>query len=213
MNRQNHTHPSLSTGTSPVTRRGISAKAEEPPADSAGGFVSFARTLLFTTGITAVAGLLALTAAVAVVSLAPDPTAVARLAAYAALAVTALVGGIVAGRRAPDRPVLGALGAGAVFALLLTLLAIPVGHFVPAPDTLAVPDSLPTAGTAVSVAQAACMRLGVIVLHPIAAYLTRARHEEGETHAHHAGGHSRGRRSGEGRHGTHAASGHRETRR
>ncbi len=183
MNR--HHHPASPTHHPARANRphAIPMAAEEPPADSAGGFVAFLRTLPLTTALTTAIGLALLTAAAAVAVMTPDPTAVARPAAYVALSATSLLGGMIAGRRTPDHPVLGALGAGVVFSLLTLLLAIPVGHLIPAPESLSsLSDSVtrPTVGMAVSTAEAAIIRLGVAVLHPVAAYLTRRRTDDSD---------------------------------
>ena len=149
-------------------------RAEGPPAsfeeNATGGFSHLLRTLPLSVGLTAVLGLGCLTAAALVAHRSPDPTSVARPLALAALAVTSLVGGIIAGRRYREATVMSGLMAGGVLTVLLLLVSL---------ITVSEGDLASPVLTWLS-------RLGIVLLHVLGGRLARPRTP---APAHTAGGH------------------------
>ncbi len=100
---------------------------EEPSDRQAGGFSSILRSYPLVLGITALTALLLVTAAALAVYRTTDPTAWITPASAAVLAVSALVGGILAGRLNRSSPVSASLVCGGLTAALLILLSLCLG--------------------------------------------------------------------------------------
>ncbi len=154
-----HSAPARAALPASHNRPQASAGGMEPPDEIAGGFSRILRTLPLTLAITALMGLLLVTITAAIAWNAPGPTALARPLSLVSLAVTALGGGIVAGRRNREQAVLGGMLSGVLFALVLILLSWAAGD---------------TAGQLPSV-MIWPVRLGTVVLHAMGAFLTRPR--------------------------------------
>ncbi len=139
----------------------------EEPSETAGGFSRLARPLPLILGLTLAVGAALTLAATAIAYQSPDPSATLTPLAYGALGLTALLGGVVAGRVLRERAVLGGLVSGVAFALLLTVLSW----------------LLPRAAD--GAAAAWLSRAGVVVLHLLGACVARPR----ATTPGHAAGH------------------------
>jgi len=100
---------------------------EEPSDTQAGGFSSILRSYPPVLGITALTALLLVTAAALGVYRSPDPTAWATPVSASVLAVSALVGGIMAGILNRSSPVSASLVCGGLTAAMLILLSLCFG--------------------------------------------------------------------------------------
>ncbi len=97
---------------------------EQPSARPAGGFlVSLGRTV-GTVALTLPLALGLTLAATAAAAAMGDPTAWAAPLGYAALGLSALVGGILAARRQPEAPLAAGLSAGLLWAAILAAVAL-----------------------------------------------------------------------------------------
>lgn len=124
-------HPSVGKHPDRPSHTAISARglghAEEPSDDIEGGFSRILRRLLLPLAVTAVAGLIFVTALTVAAFNSPDPTALVTPLSAAALALASLVGGITAGKCHGERAVAGSLISGCLLAALLCLLALLIG--------------------------------------------------------------------------------------
>ena len=154
MNTHSH-HPSQKTvGRHPDRPAHNRVRPSEEPSDTkAGGFSSVLRGYPLALGITALTALLLITVAALILHNSPDPTAWVTPAAAAVLSVSALVGGIIAGKMNRDRPVSASLICGGLTAALLILLSLVLGGKA---DLLSW-----------------CVRIGVLPLHLLGGILTR----------------------------------------
>lgn len=120
----------LSVGNHPDRRShptraiGRMGHVEEPSDTQAGGFSSILRGYPLTAAAFALSVLLFVTVAAFAVYQSPDPTPLIRPVAATILAVSALIGGIVAGKRNPSCPVFAGLVCGGLTATLLILLSL-----------------------------------------------------------------------------------------
>lgn len=179
MNRHMHHQPPLSGGHSSSSRSAptgshashrVSTRGpQKPPPDTEGGFSGLFSPLPLTMLLTLGVGLVSLTLAAGLAYATPDPTRYMTPCAYGALALTSLVGGILAGVRGRPGSVLAGLVSGGLWALLLTIVAAVLPS--PAPISPVMPW---------------LARLFVIALHLLGAWLTRPRPK---APAHTAGGH------------------------
>ncbi len=103
-------------------------QTEEPSDHAAGGFSSILRRLPIVLGITVLSGLLLITVLCLIALRSPDPTALIRPGAAAALMLATLCGGIAAGKLNPATPLYAGLLCGAVSAVLLILSALFTGQ-------------------------------------------------------------------------------------
>ena len=117
-------HPDRSAHT-PI--RGRARPSEEPSDVQAGGFSSILRRYPATLGITLFTGAILLTVACLAVHNSPDPTAWIPYGASAALLLTALCGGITAGKLNPSSTVWAGGLCGCLSAALLTLAGLILG--------------------------------------------------------------------------------------
>ncbi len=101
--------------------------SEEPSDTQAGGFSSILRGYPIVLGITALTALLLVTVAALILYNSPDPTALIFPVSAAALAVSALIGGIAAGKLNPSCSVSASLVCGGLTAALLILLSLCFG--------------------------------------------------------------------------------------
>ncbi|MBP3667675.1 MAG: TIGR04086 family membrane protein [Clostridia bacterium] len=128
MNTHSQHTPHTSVGRRPDRPAHLRPRQnEEPPDAQAGGFSSILRAYPITLGITALSALLLVTASALAVYQCPDPTAWISPASAAALGISALVGGLVAGKLNPSRPVAAGLVCGGLTAALLILLSLCFG--------------------------------------------------------------------------------------
>jgi putative membrane protein (TIGR04086 family) len=109
-------HPTLSVGRS--------GHVEEPSDTQAGGFSSIMKGYSLVFAAFALSVLLFITVAAFAAYQSPDPTPLIRPVAAAILAVSALIGGIVAGKRNPACPVVAGLICGGLTTALLILLSL-----------------------------------------------------------------------------------------
>lgn len=185
MNRR-PAHPSHPSARSTPTRGGRSTHTalparrtqgttREPSAEEAGGFSHLLRKLPLTLGMTALLGAGLLTAAAALALWSNDPTALSTPLSLAALALTALGGGVAAGRRCPTSPVAASLAAGLSWALILTLLSLWVGQGSPADGIPTGDSAAPLGGMAVALPW--LIRAAVVALHCLGGRLSRPRRE------------------------------------
>ena len=125
MNTHSH-HPSQN----PVGRhpdrpvRNRVRPSEEPSDTQAGGFSSILRSYPVVLGVTALTALLLVTVAALVLYNSPDPTALISPVSAALLAVSALIGGMVAGKLNRNGPVAASLVCGGLTAALLVLISL-----------------------------------------------------------------------------------------
>ena len=128
MNTHSH-HPSQNpVGRHPDRPARTRVRPSEEPSDTqAGGFSSILRSYPLVLGITALSALLLVTAAALVLYNSPDPTALIFPVSAAVLAVSALVGGIVAGKLNRGGSVAASLVCGGLTAALLILLSLCFG--------------------------------------------------------------------------------------
>ncbi len=164
-------HPAL-TGRDPKRTDGHRDKPSPAfdPHDSndADGFSRVLRSLPLSVVVTVLAGL-ALSAVGAAIALrAPDPVALIGPLSWGVVGLASLFGGILSGRRAPASPVGAALLCGAVTVVLLTVAGLCAGGGIGSPS-------------------AWLLRLTVLPLHLIGAYLTRPR-ERAPSHGDHTAG-------------------------
>ena len=119
-------HPSQTTvGRHPDRPARTRVRPSEEPSDTqAGGFSSILRSYPLVLGITALTALLLVTVAALVLCNSPDPTALISPVSAALLAVSALVGGIAAGKMNKDCPVAASLVCGGLTAALLILISL-----------------------------------------------------------------------------------------
>jgi putative membrane protein (TIGR04086 family) len=101
--------------------------SEEPSDTQAGGFSSILRGYPIVLGSTALTALLLVTVAALILYNSPDPTALISPVSAASLAVSALIGGIAAGKLNPSCPVAASLVCGGLTAALLILLSLCFG--------------------------------------------------------------------------------------
>ncbi len=154
MNTHSQRTPRTSVGRRPDRPAHLRPRQnEEPPDAQAGGFSSILRTYPITLGITALSALLLVTAAAFAVYKTPDPTALIPPVSAVVTGITALVGGIMAGKLNPSCPVAASLVCGGITAALLILLPLCFGG-----DR----DLLSTV-----------TRIGVLPLHLLGGILTR----------------------------------------
>jgi putative membrane protein (TIGR04086 family) len=98
--------------------------SEEPSDTQAGGFSSILRSYPLVLGITALTALLLVTVVALALCNSPDPTALISPVSAALLAVSALIGGIAAGKMNKDCPVAASLVCGGLTAALLILISL-----------------------------------------------------------------------------------------
>ncbi len=177
-------HPSVARATeSDRSARATAAhrrpRVDEPsddqsPGDVAGGFSRLLATLPLSLGLTVATTLTLSVVAAAVAYRSADPSALLTPLAWGTLGLSSVVGGILAARRNLARPVLAGLLGGVALALLLWVLSWLTGG-----------EGDPTAPLADWL-----VRLGVVVIHTAAAYLSRPRPRAPEhaAHAVHAAG-------------------------
>lgn len=132
MNTHSNSHPAHrnhheSVGKHPDRLASKARQTEEPSDEYAGGFSSILRRMPIALGVTALSGLLAVTALCLAAFLSSDPTALLRPCTAAALVVASLCGGITAGKLNPSTPVTAGLLCGTATALLLTAAALLTG--------------------------------------------------------------------------------------
>ena len=125
MNTHSH-HPSQNpVGRHPDRPARTRVRPSEEPSDTqAGGFSSILRSYPLVWGITALTALLLVTAAALVLYNSPDPTALISPVSAALLAVSALIGGMVAGKLNRNGPVTASLVCGGLTAVLLILISL-----------------------------------------------------------------------------------------
>ena len=133
MNTHSNPHPThspqhKSVGRHPDRPSSPARQTVEPSDQAAGGFSSMLRRLPIVLGVTALSGLLLVTALCLVAFLSSDPTALLRPCTAAALIVATLCGGITAGKLNPDAPLSAGLLCGTVTAGLLILAALVAGQ-------------------------------------------------------------------------------------
>ncbi len=103
-------------------------QTEEPSDEIAGGFSSILRRMPIVLGVTVLSGLLLTTALCLIAFSSPDPTALIRPCATVALMLSALCGGITAGKLNPAAPLAAGLLCGTLTAGLLVLTALLTGQ-------------------------------------------------------------------------------------
>ncbi len=140
----------------PAGRRG---QAEEPSDRPAGGFSRILRGLLVPMAVTAVSGVVCITALTAAAYRSPDPSALVLPLTAAALGLSSLAGGIAAGKCGGEGAVGRSLVSGCLLAAVLCLCALLRNGGV---------MGLPTAA-------AWMIRLSVIPLHLLGGLFTRPR--------------------------------------
>ena len=125
MNTHSH-HPSQNpVGRHPDRPAHTRVRPSEEPSDiRAGGFSSILRSYPVVLGITALTALLLTTVAALILYNSPDPTAWITPVSAAALAVSALMGGIAAGKLNTANPVAAGLICGGLTAVLLILISL-----------------------------------------------------------------------------------------
>lgn len=153
-------HPDRPAHATPAVRA-KARQTEEPSDDISGGFSRILRTLPLTLAVSALSGAVFVTAVTIAAFFSPDPTALTPILSVVALALTALVGGLVAGKQNPDNPLAGSLLSGCLMAGVLLLLSL---LFSGATDGAEGSAWLPW-----------LMRLGVILIHALGGFLTRPR--------------------------------------
>lgn len=154
MNTHSH-HPSQNpVGRHPDRPARTRVRPSEEPSDTqAGGFSSILRSYPVVLGVTALTALLLVTVATLVLYNSPDPTALISPVSAALLAVSALIGGMVAGKLNRNGPVAASLVCGGLTAALLILFSL---VFEGKGDILAWG-----------------MRIGILPLHLLGGILTR----------------------------------------
>ena len=125
MNTHSH-HPSQNpVGSHPDRPARTRVRPSEEPSDTqAGGISSILRSYPVVLGVTALTALLLVTVAVLVLYNSPDPTALISPVSAALLAVSALIGGMVAGKLNRNGPVAASLVCGGLTAALLVLISL-----------------------------------------------------------------------------------------
>ncbi len=174
------THPSSRLPRAPVgspadTTIAHRRRLDEKPSDAfdpnhAGGFSHTLKTLPLTFVLTVAVGLGLATLAAAIAYISPDPSAVALPLSYAALLLTALVGGILSGRRCGADCAMGGFLSGVLLVACLSLVSLLAGN-----------------PSGVTPLLAWGVRIGMIPLHLLGAYLVRPRERQA---AHTAGKHT-----------------------
>ena len=134
MSTAKHTHqlhPSVGKHTDrpahPVSHGKSTARQTEKPFDEASdGFSAILRSLPLSLGVTALTAIVFLTALAFAAYFSPDPMPLTKALSAVALALASVMGGLVAGRLNPARP-LGAslLTGGTAVAVLLLLTLLP----------------------------------------------------------------------------------------
>jgi putative membrane protein (TIGR04086 family) len=99
-------------------------QSEEPSDTQAGGFSSILRSYPVVLGITALTALLLTTVGALILRGSSDPTALISPVSAAVLAVSSLIGGIIAGKMNKESPVAASLVCGGLTAVLLILIAL-----------------------------------------------------------------------------------------
>ena len=132
MNTHSNTHPTSqnqhkSVGKHPDRPAHAARQTEEPSDHAAGGFSSILRSMPIALGVTALSGLVTVTALCMAALLSSDPTALIRPCSVAALLVAALCGGITAGKLNPSAPLKAGLLGGVVTVVLLLLPVLLTG--------------------------------------------------------------------------------------
>ena len=117
-------HSSAGRGHTPTSSR---AKAPSSEAATEGRFASALMSALFALPVTAIIGLILLLIAAAVAYTNPDPDLLTTPLGLGALGLTACLGGLVAARREPSRPLLSGLLSGLLLALVLVILSLLFG--------------------------------------------------------------------------------------
>lgn len=147
----------------PARRSRGSAREPSDERSRAGGFSRVLRGMPLTLALTALVGLLTVTVAAVVAFAGKDPTAQIWPLSMAALAVTSLVGGFIAARRAENRAGFSAVVSGCLFAALLTIPA------------LLLSGGEGQTAAALNPAVLWLIRLGVVLLHGLGALFARPR--------------------------------------
>lgn len=134
-----HARPSAGRGH---TSAGSRAKAPSPEAATEGRFASSLMSALFALPVTAIIGMILLLIATAVAYANPDPDLLTAPLGLGALGLTACLGGLVAARREPSRPLLSGLLLGLLLALVLVILALLFGDEARAQLTTGFPPAV-----------------------------------------------------------------------
>ena len=130
------THPSAGRAHASSGRR-----MPPPSSDSAkeGGFAAALMAALFALPVTALIGIILILIATVVAYANPDPDLLTTPLALGALGLTACLGGLVAARREPSRPILSGLLSGLLLALLLLAVSLFFGDEARAQLTIGLP--------------------------------------------------------------------------
>ncbi len=170
-----HAHPQHPPRTGHGRARTDGQRDKPSPAfdaNASDGLSSFAlwRSLPLSTAFTVLLLLVLVTVAAAVALRAPDPTALITPLAWGSVGLASLVGGMIAGRRSPERPVVAGLLCGGAVVLLLVVAGLAFGG---------------------QGASAWLLRLCVLPLHLIGACVTRPRRASAAHHDPRKGAHHR----------------------
>ena len=154
--------------------RHSSTHGEQPPyafeQNDTGGFSRILTSLPPVCGLTAAAGVLLSILGAALLLYTPDPVALIPIVSRLSVCLASLLGGILAARKNPTSPLAGGLSAGAVMALVLTVVGMCVG-------------------SGDGALWAWMTRLGTLPLHLLGSYVARPRPRAATHTAHVAGRH------------------------